>query len=496
MEKRLISRLKIPDDRSIIVVSDLHLGGAEDPDTSERFCTFLAFLREGFQEHSVYCEHCSGEKGAGNGGQRTLLPPEKIILLGDILELWDSRQQDRNIAFLDAVPPINELKQSDCDVVYVTGNHDEDMTEMIASYAKDRKKNATHPDERATSKHPATPEKYRVISSKKDNKHEKAESLTFAWGGGRSIELCSRHYPAPKLRGGELGIKVGGVSYAFIHGQQFDRVQIPYTISEAMGQRFDPVDYLQDIANVSFSKQVGMAGLALITVLFGSFAALYYFPQVRSLIPIPLVGGAIGLFLTGVFLSGALFFGRKKKSLPSSVLMAAICLLIALIFLGAVIAGWLRPLFWFGFLVSAYAFVVITLPRMCAVSKRKVYNAFTSSRNKKAKELIDSNLFDASKYKYTSKVLVFGHTHIPDFTKDTKTEKVKLLVNTGSWVKDTHREYDSFVYIDTNGICCMRWVNDANEGKGAIECLCREKDGSPNVSLCDYIAKNHLNLNE
>jgi hypothetical protein len=76
------------------------------------------------------------------------------------------------------------------------------------------------------------------------------------------------------------------------------------------------------------------------------------------------------------------------------------------------------------------------------------------------------------------------------------------MVNSGSWVfdetKKDRKDCDTFVYIDTAGICLMRWVYE-DTGKGRIECLCREKvmekDTPPvDISLCDYIAKTRLDL--
>ncbi|MEN6395741.1 MAG: hypothetical protein ABFC78_04580, partial [Methanoregula sp.] len=122
---------KIQDDRSIIVVSDLHLGSVEDPDTPTRFCTFLEKIQSADTPVSMPPVTKSDSSTTTNTCPQKLLPPAKIILLGDILELWDSRKQDRNSAFLDALMPFLKLRELSCDVIYVTGNHDEDLGEVV-----------------------------------------------------------------------------------------------------------------------------------------------------------------------------------------------------------------------------------------------------------------------------------------------------------------------------------------------------------------------------
>lgn len=50
---------------------------------------------------------------------------------------------------------------------------------------------------------------------------------------------------------------------------------------------------------------------------------------------------------------------------------------------------------------------------------------------------------------YNADVIVFGHTHYPEMCKPKK-GRLKLLVNTGSWIKQTNDEidFDTFAYID------------------------------------------------
>ena len=485
---------KIPEDRSIIVVSDLHLGGAEDPNTTERFCRFLEYIKTGFTTVPVSCHTCGEPEKTGPVQSKHLLPPKKIILLGDIFELWDSRNVDRNSAFLDGLRPFLRLRDLDCDVVYVTGNHDEDIAELITSCeagngkTKNETGGKTDQENRPLS---LCEGNYEILYSSRKQEPVKAESLIFKWNESSKFEISRRHYPSVHVDGGKKGLEIGNARYAFIHGQQFDSQQITYTISEAFGQRFDPVDFLQDLASTSVSKQVGSIGMGILSGLFVVLAALFFLPRVQLLFP--LAGGVIGAVFTVLFLAGAYIFGIRNRGLPSSGVMTAISFVIALIFLGAVIAGWVVPLFWFGFLVLLYLLAVIVIPRFFAGGKRWFYNNAISIRGQSPEKIITENLFDDTTYSYDSRVLIFGHTHVADFEK-VKNKKVDLLVNTGSWVHEDKKgdpeDCDTFVYIDKKGICCLRWVDNAKNGEGPIRCLCRKK-GDPKVDmpLCDYMVK-------
>jgi UDP-2,3-diacylglucosamine pyrophosphatase LpxH len=522
-EKSLYRIEKLPVDRSIIVVSDLHLGGSEDAGTAERFSRFLDYIATGRATVAYPC-HFGAEPGKdAPAGPKQVFPPEKIILLGDVLELWDSRNMDRNSAFLDALHPFLKMKEMDCDVVYVTGNHDEDVAEIITSYDEERRtaKEARNKDkERQADDVAALTKKeigqlavkeqsglfashYELLHTTDKKGRKKAESLKFRWNGSRTLELCARHYPTPHAEDGQLGVEAGGIRYAFIHGQQFDREQITYSISEALGQRFDPVDFFQDLASISVTKRMNPVYQA---VNFGLAVILLLILSTPSLQPlIPFIGAGSGIILALMFLYGTYLFGYAERGHGSSSLLAGISAG-ALAADAAVILGGLffmpavfQWLFWIPFVVSLYAFAVITIPVLFACAKRKAYNGI-SSKTKAPGEIISENLFDVTKYRYESKVLVFGHTHVADFEKETKTKRVSLLVNTGSWVHEFTdaevKDCDTFAYIDRTGVCCLRWVYDIRDPQGGhIECYCRKKGTPPaEVPLCAYIRNNNLDL--
>jgi UDP-2,3-diacylglucosamine pyrophosphatase LpxH len=519
-EESLFGLEKLPDDRSIIVVSDLHLGGREDPGTGERFNRFLKYLGTDFISVSDICRSENAKKTNEPARNKRLFPPEKIILLGDILELWDSRNQDRNCSFLDAFLPFLTMRDMDCDVIYVTGNHDEDVAEFIASRDDDRKRarearakkkkpadasnrpsTGTGSGQTVDSQRPAgSGSSFRLLHTKNNKGVEKAESLKVKWTGSRTLEICSRHYPAPRAQDGELGLDAGGTSYAFIHGQQFDREQVTYTISEAMGRRFDPVDFFQDLACISVTKKMKPVS-HLLNLVFGVIMLWLFFTPDFSQVN-AFIGLFSGIFLALMFCYGIYLFGYAERDRPSSSMLAVISAVLFIVDSAFLLYGWLfTPAVFYGyfyipFIISLYILLVISIPALFAYLKRTVYNTI-SIKFKSPDKLIEEKLFDIRKFAYKSKVLVFGHTHMADFEADTKTDKVSLLVNTGSWVNEHADEdagdYDTFVYIDKTGVCCLRWVD--NEQR--IECFCKAK-GSPPVSvpLCEYIRNNKVKLKD
>jgi UDP-2,3-diacylglucosamine pyrophosphatase LpxH len=523
--------MKAPEkNRSIIVVSDLHLGGGVDPDTAWRFCRFLEHLRKDQPTVSDPC-HASGESCTGGiPGTKTLLPPEKIILLGDIMELWDSRSQDRNRAFFDTMLPLLRMRDMDCDVVYVAGNHDEDIAELIESCDQDKKELA---DQRKKNRelrekeHPGeaplagcSPSGLRVLRSVRKDNTERPESLKIAWGGSRTLEICNRHYPAHRVAGGEEGLNVGGIDYAFVHGQQYDKQQITYSISQAIGRRVDPVDFFQDLASISVAKKMKLWWHVLIVGLAAILLMLLVRPEFLQDVPkeifsggVIIFGAATGLALALMFLYGLYLFGYAKRGsdrVASANILIILCVIgfIAFILLlvlglmglieglktGVVASGIIGGFFLLLLLASIYILVVITVPVLIAWAKRGVYNKLNIRGMSASKVLAEE--FDPDTYKYSNtKVLIFGHTHEPDFVKPEKTGKIRLLLNTGTWEhkkmdKET-KNYDTFAYIDTTGVCCLRW----NDRERKIECFCKKMDGR-DESLCEYIARNNIILRD
>jgi len=115
---------------SIIVIADTHLGLNKENQVCdpEAFSDFLKWIRR-LEER---------EKEALNRGTwgtsrnvMDLKPPEKIIFLGDILELWDASRNSIDISTRSIVQTISNLN---CEKVYVLGNHDYDLLEIAGKY--------------------------------------------------------------------------------------------------------------------------------------------------------------------------------------------------------------------------------------------------------------------------------------------------------------------------------------------------------------------------
>ncbi len=99
---------------------------------------------------------------------------EKIILLGDIFEIWDPKGDDRKNILLDSIISLRNLSELGSRIIYIVGNHDEEMDMFNGKY------------------------------------------------DGKKIKI-KRFYQLPrkKSKGGSKGY-----SYSFVHGHQFDKTFI------------------------------------------------------------------------------------------------------------------------------------------------------------------------------------------------------------------------------------------------------------------------------
>lgn len=187
-----------------IIVSDLHLGN--DECNQIEFCYFVEWIRNlENQPHIIKFKDA----------EITIKNPNKIILLGDILELWDPKDGDRDNVIKDSIRPFSLLSDINCDKIYVIGNHDDSLGEL------DRKIDF--------------------------------ETLN----NGTVFDIYNRHYPDEKdIYGNACGIKIGDKTYFFLHGHQFDKRQaIIIRVSNLIGELWDPLDWFQILYNISFTKK-------------------------------------------------------------------------------------------------------------------------------------------------------------------------------------------------------------------------------------------------
>ena len=206
-----------------LIVSDVHLGSEEC--NHKEFCNFLEW---------IYSLANQPETVKYKDKKITIKNPCKVILLGDILELWDPKNGDRDNVIKDSMRPLSLLSNISCDKVYVVGNHDDSLSEL------DRKIDF--------------------------------ETLE----NGTIFDIYNRHYPEKDEKSGiASGIKIGNRSYFFLHGQQFDKEQaILKYVSNLIGENWQPLEWFQILYNVPFTKKHWAVNLF---IFFGSFLGGEYF---------------------------------------------------------------------------------------------------------------------------------------------------------------------------------------------------------------------------
>lgn len=210
--------------QACIVISDVHLGNWES--NHKEFCCFLEWIHDLANQPKIV--ECVDRK-------IEIKNPDKIILLGDILELWNPKNGDRNNVIKDCIRPFSLLSNISCDKIYVVGNHDESLGEL---------------------------------EGKLD-----CEIL----GNGTKFEIYSGHYPKKdKMSGISTGLKIGNRSYIFLHGHQFDKEQ---AIIRSVSSFWDPINWFQDLFNVTFTKKYWKVNFAifLFMLLIEKYILLNYF---------------------------------------------------------------------------------------------------------------------------------------------------------------------------------------------------------------------------
>jgi len=116
--------------KSIIVVADTHFGlkgetQACDPTAFSDFLTWIKNLEQKGKENVELGVWGSSEKSLA------LNPPEKIVLLGDILELWDASVKAIDASTRYVIQLFSDLN---CEKIYVLGNHDYDLLDIAGDY--------------------------------------------------------------------------------------------------------------------------------------------------------------------------------------------------------------------------------------------------------------------------------------------------------------------------------------------------------------------------
>lgn len=373
--------------QSWIVISDTHIGGNPEgsniPNDND-LCCFLEWVKhlEGKGER-IYV------KNEKKGYETTIMPPSKIVLLGDILDLWDPENSDRSYNIKRGAEPFSLIHETKCDKIYVVGNHDQDLYELADVLEKDK------------------------------------SALNL---GDYKLEVYRKHYPLNVIN----GIRIGEIKYAFLHGHQFDKVQITEYVNKKLRIRFDPLDVVQDISNISIVKSVFKEKRPTVVyiILLGISFLLWDYLQTRP---------------------GFISTGRTPQFMD-----------IVFSYL------WNIP---FALLISYIA--LTPLVKVIAKLQGYIWNKFlkAKARDKTVKEVIDEGYYKESSDKMNVDVVIFGHTHIAgSFYLESKN---RLFVNTGGWVKETDgRKLNTFAYIDNNGIEVLSWTGKKEDGMYVFEHVC------------------------
>jgi UDP-2,3-diacylglucosamine pyrophosphatase LpxH len=368
----------------VIVVSDVHLGGKSSH--CKDFRDFLEWLNTLSDE---------GTSLNGNGNEINIKKPGTIILLGDILELWDPEEDDRNYVISDVLTTISILNSIGCDIIYVIGNHDEDLLDFKKVW---RKKGVEHLNK-----------------------------------GKGTFKMFYRSYPKTKGGTEEVdGIAIGEKKYAFLHGHQFDRFQIFYKLSRFLSiklnkqVRIDPIDWFQDLANVSFTKNIGLK-LNGPTLIFCILLVLYGLVSCRCF-QYTQIGSVLGIL-------------------------------------------WI--------VISSF-FVLTILPKVVTFLNTEIWRRIPGTIVKKCKpieEVMKERYVDKKGRKIDADIIVFGHTHNAGYYPKEPKKDEGLFINTGCWVKLSKNCIEkekaipnTFLYIDTEFLYLLKWNKEVKE-EDKITCV-------------------------
>jgi len=118
---------------SAIAVADTHFGlwnpdQGCDPLAFAEFLNWIKDLESGKEESLKlgYWASTNSENASVD-----FQPPEKLIFLGDILELWDSRNET---IFSSIIGILQILFELNCHKIYILGNHDNDLAYLSSFY--------------------------------------------------------------------------------------------------------------------------------------------------------------------------------------------------------------------------------------------------------------------------------------------------------------------------------------------------------------------------
>jgi len=134
--------------KSVMVIADTHLGLKKKNQTCNPNAVSDFFDWVGSLEQKGNDVLNLGNWGAGQE-KMVIKPPEKMVFLGDILELWDTTKESVDACSRSIVQTLSQLH---CEKIYVLGNHDHELAEISGEYPLGRSSINIIEHEYATSK--------------------------------------------------------------------------------------------------------------------------------------------------------------------------------------------------------------------------------------------------------------------------------------------------------------------------------------------------------
>ncbi|MBU6996941.1 MAG: metallophosphoesterase [Theionarchaea archaeon] len=170
----------------IIVLADTHFGlkkGKTNMSMPGYLAEFLEWVGS-LEKEPFAVKIVDGDIREENVRLKSISPPEKIIFLGDIIELWDSKNEAVAANILTLLSNLAELK---AEKVYVLGNHDDILKRIVLE--------APHT----------------------------GEYMHYPLGESVLQVVPDRYPPAiPGVKGAAV-LPLGKEKYIFVHGHQFDK---------------------------------------------------------------------------------------------------------------------------------------------------------------------------------------------------------------------------------------------------------------------------------
>lgn len=130
------------DQGSCIVIADTHLGLVPDPGKLAEAETCDPAALVGFINWLVDLKNKKVENelelyDEGGDASKKLEPPSMLILLGDIVDLWDSTEAKVEFS---SRPLFSALEKLDCEKIYVLGNHDYEAHRLFTEKDTEKQK--------------------------------------------------------------------------------------------------------------------------------------------------------------------------------------------------------------------------------------------------------------------------------------------------------------------------------------------------------------------